>query len=71
MAEAGSALDLLESEPFDMEAHAERLQQSLILVKSVRDVATAPIADEDGTLDEQTERLIIKYRDRGKENTDG
>lgn len=47
-----------------MEFHAERLQRALILVKSVRDVATAPITDKDGHLDEGVDQLIIKYRDQ-------
>lgn len=70
MSEAGSALDFLESEPFRIEEHADRLQRSLILVKSVRDVATAPIVDDDGNLDEQTEKLVINYR-ASKESPDG
>lgn len=57
------ALDRLESEPFDIEVHAEQLQAALILVVSVREVATAPIADDEGNLDESTEPLILKYRD--------
>lgn len=61
--QATDALDLLESEPYDNELHASRLQTALILVKSVRDVATASIADEDGHLDENAEQLFFKYRD--------
>lgn len=67
LAEATVALDLLESEPFVMERHAGRLQTSLILVKSVRDVATAPIADESGSPDERSEELMLKYRESSKE----
>ena len=70
MANAIDALDLLESESFSMEVHAERLQRALILVKSVRDVATAPITVEDGNLDEGVDQLIIKYRDQ-RENVNG
>ena len=62
VAQAVSALDFLESEPFDVKVHAERLQAAFILVKSVRDVATAPVADEEGHLDKQTTHLIFKYR---------
>ena len=60
---AAHALDRLEAEPFDIEVHAEQLQAALILVVSVREVATAPIADDEGNLDESTEPLILKYRD--------
>jgi hypothetical protein len=67
-ARATNALDLLESEPFDIEAHADRLQAALILVVSVREVATAPIADDEGNLDEGTEPLILKYRDAPTED---
>jgi hypothetical protein len=67
VSQARAALDLLESEPFDIARHAEWLQAALILVKSVRDVATAPIADESGNLDENTAQLVFKYRDASKE----
>ncbi|MBA5221657.1 hypothetical protein [Streptomyces griseoaurantiacus] len=70
VSQATNALDLLESEPFDIDAHGKRLQAALVLVKSVRDVATAPIADEDGNLDTNTEQLIFNYRDARKETPD-
>lgn len=65
---ASGALDILESEAFDMRHHATRLQHALILVKSVRDVATASISDEEGNLDESTERLLLTYRPISKED---
>lgn len=71
IARAEAALDALESEPFDMSLHAERLQTALILVKSVREVATAPVADEAGNIDAGTQRLIFTYRDIYKEPTNG
>ena len=67
VSQATATLDFLESEPYDNHLHAERLQAALILVKSARDVATAPIADESGNLDENTAQLIFKYRDANKE----
>lgn len=67
MSRATEAMDLLESEPFLMDVHAERLQAALILVKSVRDVATAPIVDDEGELNSFTEHLVIKYREADKE----
>lgn len=70
VSQATNALDLLESEPFDIDAHGKRLQAALVLVKSVRDVATAPVADEDGNLDTNTEQLIFNYRDARKETAD-
>lgn len=65
--DAKAAMDCLDAEPFDLERHAERLQKALILVKSVRDVATAPITDENGNLDEETEELVFRYRGPSKE----
>lgn len=71
MSEATAMIDLLESEPFDVDidTHAERLRAALSLVRSVREVATAPIADEDYNLDAGTEQLIFKYRDAHTEGT--
>lgn len=71
IARAEDALDLLESESFDMSLHAERLQTALILSKSVREVATAPVADEEGNIDAGTQSLIFTYRDIYKEPTSG
>lgn len=71
IARAKDALDLLESEPFDMSLHAELLQTALVLVKSVREVATAPVADEEGNINAGTQRLIFTYRNMYKEPTDG
>jgi len=59
---AVEALDLLESEPFDPPAHAQRFQQAMNLVVAVRDVAAAPIIDESGTLTERSAELTVKYR---------
>ena len=59
---AVSALDELESEPFDPIAHTERFQSALTLTVAVRDVAAAQILDEAGDLTEQSATLIVKYR---------
>ncbi|WP_323422402.1 hypothetical protein [Raineyella sp.] len=66
-AQATEAIDLLESEPLDMERHAGRLQASLVLVNSVREVATTPVADEDGNLDVNSDHLVFKYRNADSE----
>lgn len=59
---AVEALDLLESEPFDAQAHAERFQHALALVLAVRDVAATPIIDAEGELSERSANLTVKYR---------
>lgn len=71
MTRATEALDILESQPFDISVHAEQFQIALILVKSVREIATAPVADEDGNIDAGSESLIFTYRDTYKEPADG
>lgn len=71
IASAKNALDVLDSEPFDISLHAERFQTALILVRSVRELATAPVADEDGNIDAGTQRLIFTYRETYKEPTYG
>ncbi len=63
--EAVRALDALESKTTDA-IPPEPFQRAMILVKSVRDVATAPIADEQGELDEHTDELIMRFRAKGK-----
>lgn len=60
--EAASALDHLESEPFNLAEHGERLQTALLLTVSVRDVARAPITDEHGNLSKDSAALVLKYR---------
>jgi hypothetical protein len=64
---AVEALDLLESEPFDAEAQAERFQHTLALVMAVRDVAATPMIDAEGELSERSANLRVKYRAMTKE----
>ncbi len=71
MTRATEALNVLESEPFDITIHAERLQKALVLVKAVREVATAPVADEDGNIDMRTEQLMFTYRNTYEEQAVG
>jgi hypothetical protein len=61
-ARAVDALDVLESETFDAQAHAPRFQQALTLVMAVRDVAATPVIDGSGELDERSGNLTVKYR---------
>jgi hypothetical protein len=58
----GSALDLLESEPFDPSHHAARFQQALTLTMAVRDVASTQVVDESGDLNEETATVQVMYR---------
>lgn len=69
-ARAGLALDELESEPFEIDRHGERLQAALVLTVSVRDVARAAITDEQGNLRKDTEALILKFRTTDMEDSD-
>lgn len=52
------ALDLLESEPFDPQAHAPRFQRAINLVMAVREVAASPIIDaSSGELTERSANM--------------
>lgn len=65
------ALDLLESEPFDPEAHAPRFQKAINLVMAVRDVAASPIIDPaSGELSDRSANLTVKYRAMTRESDD-
>ena len=68
---AVAALDLLESEPFQPDAHAERFQRAMNLVMAVRDVAATPVVDASGELTEHSENLTIKYRPMTEDSEDG
>lgn len=63
-----SAFDLLESVPFDPHLHALQFQQALSLTMAVRDVATTPVVDSSGDLNEETANLKIKYRNLNQES---
>jgi len=62
-----SAIDLLESEPFDPNRHEARFQQALTLTFAVRDVALAQVVDESGELNEETATFKVLYRTLIKE----
>lgn len=57
-----AALDLLESEPFQPDVHAERFQRAMTLVMAARDVVATPVVDASGDLTEHSANLTIKYR---------
>lgn len=59
---AHAALEALESAPFDPAIHASAFQQALSLSVAVRDVATTPVVDQAGELNEESAKLKIKYR---------
>lgn len=65
---ATEALDVLESEPFDADLHAERFQVALLLVTSVGQLLAAlyEYVHRDAT----TEQFTFKYRDATTEATD-
>jgi len=65
-----SALDLLESEPFDPDRHASRFQHALTLTFAVRDVASAQVINESGDLNEETATYKVRYRTLIKEADD-
>ncbi|WP_046779530.1 hypothetical protein [Streptomyces yangpuensis] len=67
---ATSALDLLESEPFDPANHAGPFRQALTLTMAVRDVASTQVVDESGELNQETAGFKMRYRTLIKEAVD-
>lgn len=65
-----SALDLLESEPFEPSHHAARFQQALTLTLAVRDIASTQIVDESGDLNAEAATVQVRYRTLMKELED-
>lgn len=65
---ATAALDLLESAPFDFQIHGAQFHDALTLTMAVRDVATTPVVDSSGDLNEETANLKIKYRNLNQES---
>ena len=61
-ADAARALDALEAVSFDIDEHGELLQSALVLVHAVGDVATTPLLDSEGGLDQGGELVTVKYR---------
>ena len=67
---AVTALDVLDSEPFDAEGHADRFQEAMMLVKSVQDIASTNLVSPDGALTDESDALVVKYRPMTKEEDD-
>lgn len=68
VAQALDSLEILESEPFVAAQHAERFQSALLLVKAVKEVALAPVLDEEGNLSAEGSTLTMKYRKMAEGN---
>lgn len=56
------ALDELEAVNFDSRQHAGLFGKAMTLVLAVRDAASAPLIAEGGSLTDESETLIVKYR---------
>lgn len=63
---AVAALDHLEALDFDASSHGRELRDALTLTTAMRDVVTTPVLEEDGALNDETTRTVLKYRDRAK-----
>lgn len=67
---AVSALDLLESEPFDPAQHADRFTIALETVFAVKTVAAAQVVNEAGDLNPATKKFGLKYKALLEEKVD-
>lgn len=70
LAHAVTALDQLDSVPFDIERHAGQFQEAMMLVKSVLDIASTNLISPDGNLTDESEALAVKYRPMTTEDDD-
>ena len=57
------ALTVLESLEFDPEQHATEFQRALSMTFGVRDLCTVPLIGEDGQMNSDTIRLVLKYKE--------
>lgn len=59
---ATALLDQLEAGPIDPQRDRELLEQTLLVVKGVVEVARTPLLTEDGDLNEDTGMIVTRYR---------
>lgn len=57
------AIENLERDGFQPQVHARAFQKAIGLTVAVRDVATAPVVQEDGKLNRQTAKMKVKYKE--------
>lgn len=60
---AQEALSALEQLDFDAEKHAAEFQRALSLTLAVRDVCSVPLIGEDGQLNSDMTRVMLKYKE--------
>jgi hypothetical protein len=63
VARAQEALSLLEQLDFNPKHHAAEFQRALSLTFAVRDVCTVPLIGDDGQMNSEMIRLILKYKE--------
>jgi hypothetical protein len=61
-ARATALLDQLEAGPFDPQRDRGHLEQTLLVVKGVVEVARTPLLSEDGDLNEDASMIVTRYR---------
>ena len=62
MERGATALNILESEPFEPSRHASHFQSALTLALAIRDIASTAVVDDFGVLNEGAATLTLKYR---------
>lgn len=60
---AVAALDELEAQEWDRAQHEPLLQKSLRLTFAVRDLVTTPVLAEEGVLNDDTLRIVLRYKE--------
>ena len=57
------AIEGLEEAGFQADLHAGEFQEAMGLTIAVRDVAGAPVVEENGKLNRQTAKMKVKYKE--------
>jgi hypothetical protein len=60
---AQDALSTLEQLDFVYEQHATELQRAMSLTRAVQDICTVPLVAEDGQMNSDMTRVIVKYKE--------
>ena len=61
---AQEALSTLEQQlDFDWKQHAAEFQRGMSLTRAVRDICTVPLVAEDGQMNSDMTRMILKYKE--------
>jgi hypothetical protein len=60
---AQDALSTVERPDFDWKQHEAEFQRAMSLTRAVRDICTVPLVAEDGQMNSDMTRMVLKYKE--------